>query len=168
MSLPHWEDAMGSCFHFELVVRLLAGKFWPAESVTNKIGDQPGKPGLLTKLFQEVPFTAVEKEFLPKCNTLRNKLIHCEPDALARLIQDLVPTFQPPNLVQQIPLPDTTTSGSIIAAIEHRTGAVDVQATVSREEGFFGWMLQAAGDGTFDHAIAILKRGVETVRAKIG
>src|SRR5260370_22767373 len=85
-SLPRWEEAMLSCFHFEVKVRLLAGKVFPAESVTREIGDT--KNGLLVLLFQRLTFSDNEKAFLPKCNTLRNKLIHCEPDAVRRLGQE--------------------------------------------------------------------------------
>jgi len=34
--LPKWEAAMGACFQFELVVRLLAGKFFAGESGVNQ------------------------------------------------------------------------------------------------------------------------------------
>jgi hypothetical protein len=168
VSLPHWEEAMLSCFHFEMQVRLLAGKFHPAKSVTTDIGDKKGHPGLLTMLFQrpKLAFTAAEKSFLPKCNTLRNKLIHCEPDAVRKLVQELTPTFQPPNVVHLFRLPVGASGTAILEMLKTRKGAVNVSATTSRQDGFFGWMLQASKDGTFDMAAGIFRFGIGIMKAK--
>jgi hypothetical protein len=164
LSLPRWEEAMLSCFHFEVNVRLLAGKFFPAESVTREIGDL--KNGLLILLYQVLAFTDSEKTFLSKANTLRNKLIHCEPDAVRRLVQELVPAFQPPNVIQQIPLSENVTGAAIADALVNRTGAVNVADTSSRDEGFLGWMIQAAGDGTFDLAARSFKHAIGIIGVK--
>ncbi len=155
---------MLSCFHFEVKVRLLAGKVFPAESVTREIGDT--KNGLLVLLFQRLTFSDNEKAFLPKCNTLRNKLIHCEPDAVRRLVQELIPSFQPPSMVQQIPIPDNATGAAILDVLADRAGAVDVAETLSRNDGFSGWMIQAANDGTFDLAAEIFRRGIAIISDK--
>jgi hypothetical protein len=165
--LPHWEAAMGSCFHFELAVRLLAQKFFAGESVTRDIGDRPGRDGLLTMLFGRVPFDEGERAFLPKCNTLRNKLIHCEPDALLRVIRELAPDFRPPSLVQQVEIGGTGSGAEILRALETLEGAVDVMTTTSRAEGFVGWMLQAAADGTFRIAVELLQRGMDVLDSKL-
>jgi hypothetical protein len=175
-ALPHWEEAMLSCFHFEMKVRLLAGKFYPGESVTTDIGDKgkavqggkAAKPGLLSMLFQrpKLPFTADEKTFLPKCNTLRNKLIHCEPDGVRKLVQELLPAFQPPNKVTSLKFGVGASGAAILDALKTQKGAVPVAATPSRQDGFFGWMLQAAGDGTFDLAAGIFKHGIGIITAK--
>src|SRR4051794_36934294 len=103
-ALGPWERAMVACFRFEVTVRQLAGKFYPGESVTTEIGDKNGKPGLMAMLFDrpKLAFTIAEKDFLPKCNRLRNKLIHCEPDAVRRLVQELWPVFQPADTVAQM------------------------------------------------------------------
>src|SRR5690348_13402023 len=76
--LPAWEGAMGACFHFEVIVRLAANRFFPTESVTRDIGTGSKEKGLLELLFAKLEFSTGEKAFLPKCNTLRNKIIHCE------------------------------------------------------------------------------------------
>src|SRR4051794_29966374 len=146
MALPSWEEAMASCFHFEMKVRLLAGVFFPAESVTRDIGDKTnGKQkvdGLLILVFQKFAFTSEEKAFLTKCNTFRNKLIHCEPDAVRRLVQELDPTFLPPFIVEQIALPQGATGKDVLEIITTRKGAVPVPETSSRSDGFAGWMIQ--------------------------
>lgn len=166
VALPHWRDAMLSCFYFEVKVRLLAGKFHPAESVTREIGDP--KNGLLAMLFQhpKLTFTADEKAFLPKCNALRNKLIHCEPDAVRKLVQELIPSFQPPNKVQKLKFPEGATAATMLDVLKTQKGAVPVAATPSRQDGFFGWMLQAAHDGTFDLAADIFMYGIGIIGAK--
>jgi hypothetical protein len=167
-SLPHWEEAMLSCFHFEVNVRLLAAKFYPAESVGTDIGDKKDKPGLLTKLFQrsKLAFSEKEKSFLPKCNTLRNKLIHCEPDAVRKMVKELMPAFQPPDKVQQFKVPVGASRAAIHDFLNARKGAVNVSATSSRQDGFFGWMLQASQDGTFDMAAGFFRFGIGVIKAK--
>jgi hypothetical protein len=168
VSLPHWEEAMLSCFHFEMLVRLLAGKFYPAKSVTTEIGDKRGQPGLLTTLFHrpKLAFTSAERAFLPKCNTLRNKLIHCEPDAVRKLVQELTPTFQPPDVVQVVRLPPGASGMAILDVLKTKKGAVKVSATASRQDGFHGWMLQASRDGTFDMAAGIFRFAIGIIKAK--
>jgi hypothetical protein len=166
LCLPKWDAAMGSCFHFELVVRLLAQKFFAGESVTRDIADGKKGDGLLTLLFRRVNFTEAEKTFLPKCNTLRNKLIHCEPDGVLRIVQELLPGLNPKSVVQQLRFPPASSGAEILETIQTQKGAVDVLATTSRSDGFLGWMLQAAGDGTFDHATTILRHGLTIVDSK--
>lgn len=166
LSLPKWDAAMGSCFHFELVVRLLAQKFFAGESVTRDIADGRKGKGLLTLLFGRVNFSAEEKAFLPSCNTLRNKLIHCEPDGVQRIVQELLPGRNPKSVVQQIRFRPESSGAEILETIQTQKGAVDVLATTSRSDGFLGWMLQAAVDGTFEHAATILRRGVMIVDSK--
>jgi hypothetical protein len=166
LSLPKWEAAMGSCFHFELVVRLLAGIKFPSESVNRDIADGKKGEGLLTLLFRQMSFTDEERAFLPKCNTLRNKLIHCEPDAVLRLVQDLVPGFQPPSVMKQFNISPGASGTDILQMIVSREGATDVLKTSSRKQGFTGWMVQAAQDGTFDQANALLGRGIAIVDSR--
>ena len=166
LSLPKWEEAMGSCFHFELVVRLLANTSFPAESVTRDVADGKKGTGLLTLLFQHLPFTDEEKAFLPKCNTLRNKLIHCEPDAVARLVKELNPGFNPPPAVSLLRISPDASGADILNVLNTREGAIDVRDTNSRLDGFAGWTLQAAGDGTFDQAVATLRRGIQVLDSK--
>jgi len=167
-SLPHWEEAMLASFHFEMHVRLLAGRFHPAESVTTEIGDSNGKPGLLKMLFQRptLAFDGAEQSFLPKCNRLRNKLIHCEPDAVRKSVQELMPAFQPPDKVHLLKLPKGASGTAIIETLQTQAGAINVSATASRQEGFFGWMLQASNDGTFDLAAGIFRFGIGIIKAK--
>ena len=165
MCLPAWEGAMLGCFHFEVKVRLLAGKFFPPESVTTEIGP---KDGLLALLFKRLSFTDEEAAFLPKCNTLRNKLIHCEPDAVRRLVQELDPDFRPPDVVQQVRIPDDMRTGEgILELLNTGKTAVAVSTTSSRSEGFLGWMLQAAGDGTFDRARRVFIHGMQIIDSKL-
>jgi hypothetical protein len=164
--LPVWEGAMGSCFHFELIVRMTANRFFPTESVTRDIGNGPKGQGLLDLLFGKLNFAAEEQSFLPKCNTLRNKLIHCEPEAVLRLVQELVPQFRPESVAQQLPLPPES-RGRILEVLETRTGAVDVLETSSRTDGFLGWIIQAGSDGTFHLATEIFRRGVVTLDARL-
>ena len=146
-----------------------AGRKVPSsQSVTTDIGDKKGQPGLLTTLFQrpKLALTAAERSFLPKCNTLRNKLIHCEPDAVRKLVQELTPTFQPPNLVQLFRLQPGASGTAILDMLKTKKGAVNVSATTSRQDGFFGWMLQASKDGTFDMAAGIFGFGIGIMKAK--
>jgi hypothetical protein len=70
LSLPQWEAAMHACFHFEVMVRILAQKHFLGESITRDIGDNNKKgEGLLTMLFRTLAFTDDEKQFLRRCNT---------------------------------------------------------------------------------------------------
>jgi len=159
-SLPAWESAMGACFHFELIARLLAGRYFPAESVSLELAGQGKKPGLLSLLFDRLDFDDEEQAFLRECVRLRNKLVHCEPDAVQRIVRGLQPTFTPPNLVVQGKFPEGASGSEILEAIQGSGGKVDVGATVSREEGFLGWMLQASQDGTFELATRSLDEGI--------
>jgi hypothetical protein len=115
---------MGSCFHFELLVRLLAQKHFSGESVTRDIGDRGNQQGLLSRLFQTLTFSEDEKLFLPKRNTVRNKLIHCEPDALLRIVQELVPAFNPPSIASKLTFPQPGSAETILAALESQRGAI--------------------------------------------
>jgi hypothetical protein len=166
LSLPKWEAAMGSCFHFELVVRLLANISFPGESVSRDVADGKKGPGLLTLLFQHLHFSDEERMFLPKCNTLRNKLVHCEPDAVAKLVKELNPEFAPPPAVSLLRISPEASGADILQVLSNRDGAMDVRDTSSRLEGFAGWMLQAAGDGTFDQAVAVLRHGIQIIDSK--
>jgi hypothetical protein len=165
LALPRWEAAMGSCFHFELVVRLLANASFPAESVTRDVADGKKGHGLLTLLFGHLTFSEEEKTFLIKCNTLRNKLIHCEPDAIAKLAKELNPTFSPPPVAIQVNISESPRE-SLVRAVTTGEGAIDVRTTRSRTEGFLGWILQAAGDGTFDEAVAAFGQGIRMLDSK--
>jgi hypothetical protein len=167
-ALGPWERAMVACFRFEVTVRQLAGKFYPAESVTTEIGNKNGKPGLLAMLMDrpKLAFSLKEKEFLPKCNRLRNKLIHCEPDAVRQLVQELLPAFEPPDKVVQMKFPNDSTGAEIHEVISTQKGAVPVSTTTSRSDGFMGWMLQASSDGTFDLARQVFRAGIRLMVAK--
>ena len=166
LALPPWERAMVSCFHFELAVRLLAQKFFAGDSVTRDIATGKKGEGLLPMLFRKIAFRQEEIALLPKCNTLRNKLIHCEPDAVLKIVQELVPKFDPPNLVHQIDFPTDASGSDNLKALTTPNGAIPVKDTSSRQEGFAGWMIQAAGDGTFDRASGIVRYGAWIMNAK--
>jgi hypothetical protein len=170
-ALPPWEGAMVSCFQWEMMVRLAAGKFWPGLSVATSIGDskgkngQPGKPGLLTMLYGKLPFTDDEKLFLNQSQKVRNKLIHCQPDALLKEIQVIWAKFKPPEKSQMIRLPND--GSAIREVLETQRGAVPVQSTVSEQDGFVGWMLEAASTKIFEQANAIFRDAVEIIEKKI-
>ena len=165
IALPQWGEAMLGCFAFEAKVRLLAGKFFLGESVTREIGDP--KDGLLTLLFEKLDFTDGEETFLRRCTTLRNKLIHCEPDAVQRLVTELVPAFRPQVAMFQFHFPEGCLTPAVVRdAVENRTGRVPVTQTVSRHDGFIGWMMQAGCDGTFDVAAKILRAAIDIISAK--
>lgn len=157
---------MGSCFHFELLVRLLAQKHFAGESVTRDIADGRRGEGLLSLLFGKLTFTDEERAFLPKCNRLRNKLIHCEPDGVLKVVQELVPAFDPSSNVRKFVFPPDSTGETIMRVLDAHEDAVDVQDTTSRTDGFLGWMMQAATDGTFDLAVELLQYGMAIVDAK--
>lgn len=171
-SLPKWEDAMGSCFLFEAHVRLLAGKYFAGESVSRNLGDGPpdkdGRvtPGLLTMLFRKIEFSDQEQDLLRKCNGIRNKLIHCEPDALMRALQKMVVNFKPPNQVIELNIGVNATGAEIIEILQTQRGAVPVQNTVSRERGFHGWMLEAATNGTFEVAVEVFRWAIDILNPK--
>ena len=166
LCLPKWQTAMAACFHFELLVRLLAQKFFAGESVTRDVADGRKGDGLLTLLFGRLEFSSDERLFLPKCNTLRNKLIHCEPDALLRVVRELAPEFTPRSMVRRLTLEEQASGAQILAAIQTQDGAVDVMNTTSRADGFLGWMIQSASDGTFELATELLRRGMVMVDSK--
>jgi hypothetical protein len=133
--------------------------------VTRDVADGKKGQGLLTLLFGHLAFADEEKVFLVKCNTLRNKLIHCEPDAVARLAKELNPAFSPPPVATQVNVSDSTRD-SLVRAVTTGEGAIDVRDTNSRTEGFLGWVLQAAGDGTFDQATAAFGEGIRILDSK--
>ncbi len=163
-ALPHWARAMLGCFTVEAKVRLLAGKYFPSESVTKEIGTDGG---LLDLLFGKLGFSDEEKTFLRRCIKLRNKLIHCEPDKVRSILQEIDPTFQPPNLFKKFSVPEGgLTDAVVIDAVTNGTGGVNVVGTKSRDEGFMGWMLQAAGDGTFDRAAKIFTQAGDLINNK--
>ena len=167
LSLPQWEAAMHACFHFEVMVRILAQKHFLGESITRDIGDNNKKgEGLLTMLFRTLTFTDDEKQFLRRCNTLRNKLIHCEPDAVLRVLQEFKPDFKPPGLAFMIKLSGGQSDSDLLNANQTMSGAVPVQDTSSREEGFLGWMLDSAGNGTFGLATEVFVRAVLIANSK--
>jgi hypothetical protein len=163
LAQPKWEAAMVSCFRFELGVRMLAGKFFGGDSVTRQVGSRTGQPGLLTMLFErpDLNFTDVEKVSLARCVRVRNKLIHCEPDVLRKIVQEADPSFRPPSLVLQLDVPVDEGAERVLEALTSMRDAVDVAETSSRDEGFQGWMLQTAMDGTFDGAVRIFRQGIE-------
>lgn len=164
-ALPQWARAMLGCFTVEVKVRLLAGKYFPSESVAKDIGAQEG--GLLELLFAKLAFSDDEKAFLRRCIKLRNKLIHCEPDKVRSLVQEFDPTFRPPNLFKKFRVPEGgLTAAVVVDAVTNGTGGVNVIGTRSRDEGFLGWMLQAAEDGTFDRAAEIFRQGGNIISGK--
>lgn len=159
VALPQWLAAMKACFIFELSVRILAQKRFPKESIERDIGDRGKSEGLLSLLFREWTFTTEERDFLPVCNKLRNKLIHCEPDVLYKIVQELDPTFHPPPRVTRVKLPGD------LSTVEPTHVAL-VKDTTTREDGFVGWMMEAASNGTFAKAMGLLKRGSSILQAK--
>lgn len=166
LCLPKWEQAMGACFHFELCVRLLAQKHFLGESVSTDVGDQKRKPGLLTMLFGRLQFSDEEREFLPKCNRLRNKLIHCEPDKVVAVLREIVPEFRPTNKIQELKFGAEASAEEMIEVIRTRRNAINVQDTTSRQEGFLGWMMQAAHDGTFHLTAQVLGKAIMILNSK--
>lgn len=166
--LPRWEAAMGACFLLEAEVRLAAGKYFPAESVGLELGDKsPSKRGLLTLLFSRVQFEEGEQVVLRKCVGLRNKLIHCEPDALQKQLKELVQDFEPQGQVVQMRFPEGATAAEMIKIVQTRAGAVPVQETVSRSEGFHGWMLEASANGTFEMAVEVFRVAIAMINSKL-
>jgi hypothetical protein len=97
---------------------------------------------------------------------MRNKLIHCEPDALLRLIQELEPGFRPPPRVKELRFEHGATGAEMLATLQTLKGATYVANTTSRERGFYGWMLEAASNGTFEAASLLLRHGVEVLNQK--
>jgi hypothetical protein len=166
--LPSWEAAMGTCFHFEVSVRLLAQKHFGGRSITEDVGDRENgkKPGLLSMLFDKLSFSDEEKVFLPRCNRLRNKIIHCEQDALQACVRELKPDFVPRPTVTRMNSPKGASAEEMLSVIQDRTNAVPVQGTSTRADGFFGWMLEAAYDGTFETAANLLGSGVRIINSK--
>ena len=158
-----WEAAMGSCFHFELSARLLAQVRFARESIELDLG---ARAGLLALLFRHWPFTDDEKDFLPKCNTMRNKIIHCEPDTLYKIVREIDPSFTPPPHVRSVTLDEHASGSEILDAITTQRGVVDVKNTTTRDQGFSGWMMEAASNGTFAKAVEILGRGIAILRSK--
>lgn len=77
-----------------------------------------------------------------------------------------MPDFRPPNAVVKIPLPSGGSGEQILEALQTLRHAVEVQETSSTSDGFFGWMMQAASDGTFDHAVMIFERGIKMLDPK--
>jgi hypothetical protein len=169
IAISPWENAMRACFRFEVEVRLTAGRKHPADSVSMNIGDHGDKPGLLTLLFGdgELAFDEQEQNLLRKCNTLRNKLIHCEPDAVQRLVRELISDFTPTNLVEQVKISEDTSPAEFEEILQTREGAQPVLNTFSKEQGFYGWMIQAAGDGTFNHAAKILAKASAHIHSRM-
>ncbi len=170
LALPPWEIAMRACFRFELEVRLTVGRKRPADSVALDIGDKHYKgnprPGLLSLLFEQYEFSPKEQEFIRKCNTLRNKLIHCEPDKVQELAMELARGFSPQNLVTNIPIPDDASGADVKRILTNLEGASPVRNTTARDQGFFGWMLQAAGDGTFSVAAGAIAHATRIIHER--
>jgi len=166
--LPSWEAAMGTCFHFEVSVRLLAQKHFGGQSITEDVGDKEKgqKPGLLSMLFDKLSFVDEEKAFLPRCNRLRNKIIHCEQDALQAFVRELKPDFVPRPTVARMRFSKGASAEEMISVIQNQTNAVPVQGTSTRVDGFYGWMLEAACDGTFETATSLLGRGIRIINSK--
>ena len=52
-------------------------------------------------------------------------------------MQELTPTFQPPNLVQLFRLPVGASGIAILDMLKTKKGAVNISATTSRQDGFF-------------------------------
>ena len=169
VSLPAWERAVGACFHYEVMVRILAQKHFAGESIKKDIADKgkgKGKgKGLLTMLFEALSFSQPEQEFLLRCNYPRNKLIHCEPDAVLRVLQQIEPNFKPTDAAFMMKLADE--EPDLLGRLQTLSGVVRVQTTSSREEGFVGWMLEAAGNGTFALAAQVFVRAVQVVNSKV-
>jgi hypothetical protein len=55
---------------------------------------------------------------------------------------------------------------ALVRAVTTGEGAIDVRDTHSRSEGFLGWVLQAAGDGTFGQAVAAFGQGIRILDSK--
>jgi hypothetical protein len=165
VALPHWGEAMLGCFAFEAKVRLLAGKFFRGESVKREIGDP--KDGLLTLFSNKLDFSDNEQKFLRTCNKLRNKLIHCEPDAVQSLVMELMPDFRPQAAMVRFKVPEGGLTASFVRdSAENPSGGTPVVDTVSRQDGFIGWLLQAGCDGTFDVAAQVFRVAMDIIRAK--
>lgn len=163
MVLPIWNAVALHCAWFELQVRLAAGVTDPAASVNKNIG---GEHGLLTVLFEGGGYEEGDQQLLRSCAVIRNKLLHCEPDALLRELRKLDPTFEPPRAVTQVNLGNAASGAEIRDALATQEGAVSVQDTVSREAGFFGWMMEAAATGVFARAVEVLARGIEVLASR--
>jgi hypothetical protein len=166
ISLPQWEGAMRACFHFEVIVRILAQKHFLGESITRDVADGKKGEGLLTLLFRLLTFTEEEKLYLLRCNSLRNKLIHCEPDGVLRVLREIMPDFAPPNRAFRINLSGGESGAELVTTIQTMRGAVPVQRTSSREDGFLGWMLESAANGTFLFAVEVFVGAVRIVDSK--
>jgi hypothetical protein len=54
----------------------------------------------------------------------------------------------------------------MISVIQNQTNAVAVQGTSACADGFYGWMLEAACDGTFETATSLLGRGIRIINSK--
>jgi hypothetical protein len=67
--------------------------------------------------------------------------------------------------VRQLQLAPGSSGADILEILTTQKGAVDVRATSFRSEGFAGWMMQAASDGTFQ-AVALLGRGISILDSK--
>ena len=118
-------------------------------------------------LFEKLDFTDDEETLLRKCTTLRNKLIHCEPDAVQRLVTELLPAFRPQVAMFQFHFPKGGLTPAVVRnAVENRTDGVPVTQTVSRQDGFIGWMMQAGYDGTSGLATKILRATIDIISAK--
>lgn len=161
---------MGTCFHFEVAVRLLAQKHFAGRSITENVGGQEKNdaknPGLLSLLFTKLSFSDEEKSFLRQCNHLRNKIIHCEPDALQAAIKAMKPDFAPAAKVVRGHFPKGANSEETRSVLENQTNAVPVKETSTRTDGFYGWMWEAASDGTFEMATNLLGRGIHIINSK--
>ena len=166
LSLPAWEGAMGACSHYEVMVRILAQKHFAGESITRDIADQGKKKGLLSMLFRKLTFSEKEQRFLLRCNRLRNKLIHCEPDAVLRVLQEIAPAFKPAEVGGMFTLSESQSGDDLVATLTTVRGAVPAQATSSRKDGFLGWMTEAAGNGTFGAAAVVFVKAVLVISAK--
>ncbi|MCR9161183.1 MAG: hypothetical protein ACE37F_13035 [Nannocystaceae bacterium] len=148
--LARWEAAASACARFEFGIRIQVGVAHPRESVR----------GNLSSLIPLTSCTEPEQARLTLCTRARNKLLHCELDKLLEVLQEADPTFTPPRLTKRVAIGD----GKIGDALT--SDPVDVQDTVSRDEGFFGWLLEAAQTGMFERTVELLDEGLSIANAR--
>lgn len=155
-SLP--TAAMGACFHFELMIRLLVGRDDPPARLRKR-------SSILARLKPHFA-AAREWEYLDDCSELRNKLTHCELDAVRKIVLRRVPDFKPRDLVHEAKVEDGAPILPQRERMQRLENTIAVSQTFSRSNGFMGWMLQGSQDGTFELATVVLERGVDLLNAK--
>jgi len=151
-SLAKWEAATLACTRFEFGIRLQVGVTHPRESVN-------------AKLSELIPLTGCsesEQATLALCVRARNKLLHCELDALLAVLTQADATFQP----QRRSTKAIEVGRNPLDTLNQLSSAVDVQDTKTRDEGFFGWLLEASSTGMFEQAVRLLDEGLSLANAR--